>query len=845
MPLIKWFAIADDQSQISWTQSKSINQRFSHLWRVTQSEKQDTLTTIGMATTTSLVLLLLHFALQAFVLAESMKAPRTSHGQYNGETILAMRADAPVRHLARAAPYAIESGSNMRNIVFRLASANRSSTTKDTNEQSPTTTATSNEVDSDDPWTFVTKNGTLVGSKANLNLKKLLETLEVNNFTSEVKFDEQDTNLVNITISNLGSEANKFDTLLLEELLVDANLSTIKDNNPQRVVEQSLHSAPSNRHRSKPHILLEQNIITSPPIRSVQEVVAENYTVKKISEEANIFACKLLHQLNIEKLGSRNLIQSPFSVYQGLTLLLTGAMGETAKELDKALLGSQSSYENTKLTHDQDRPRLLASLSEVVRQLHHSATHHLKSTRTNDSEVSSPSSNKVTGNTYSGGTSDQHLVMANNLLFSPSAFEISYEFKNTVQNYFANTALTKMEIGSTESVQVVNGWIRSATNGVIPAILNRKNTFDEFNVMALLCTSWLAQEWADPFYRIGSPLRNSIRLKGQGRALGSSKGWNLLEFIDDNKQSHFVDYIKSRPSQNIRHYHSTLNGLVVDVVVVPFKDSNHRLIALTPLSSSSTYGSSQNATHQQLLTDVSATSHPQAVAQLLMQSQASQSSPTSQSGNPASAITDAPDQSLLTKLISSFATQPRKLMRNLWNIVAPEIITKQTLQNIQAAKQKNVTSGDDVERTVEANLPAMVQLSMPVIRSQADSSISAALNHIGIVNTFDPDQANFIGINGHPFNYYKLHLSNVLSKTILNLNERGINYDTTIKTLESLRILPQKKDHFKQKLDNDEPQLELVDEVKLNKPFMYFICDIKTRLVLYTGVLRNPEQEGP
>jgi len=37
----------------------------------------------------------------------------------------------------------------------------------------------------------------------------------------------------------------------------------------------------------------------------------------------------------------------------------------------------------------------------------------------------------------------------------------------------------------------------------------------------------------------------------------------------------------------------------------------------------------------------------------------------------------------------------------------------------------------------------------------------------------------------------------------------------------------------------------LIDDVKLNKPFVYVICDLKTRLVLYTGVLRNPSQEGP
>lgn len=754
--------------------------------------------------------------------ATTTKAPVTIPATTNNST--SNQTKPSTRQLAQAAPYALESSikPGTRNIMFRL---NPNKDNIDGNQNN-----VSASVGSNDPWAIVGQNGTLIGTRVNFNLKKLIETLNDNNFTSEVKFDDSD-GLFNITITNYSSSEggsrreniSSLDESLLEELLLDSKWQNL---NGSSVVKDNHKYDSRNGLRSKPASIIEA-VITPPPIRSAIEVVAENYTSKKIAEEANIFAIKLLHQLDVEKLGASNLIQSPFSVYQGMALLLSSAMGDTSKELDKVLLGSQSPYENTKLTHDQDRTRLLASLGDVIRQLQYSATHHLQK-QINETPAY-----------LNGGTQEQHLIVANNLLFSSSAYEISNEFKNSINNYYNNTAVTKIEVGSTESIQVVNAWIRRTTNGVIPSVLNKKNTFDEYNVMSLICTSWLSQEWRDTFYRVTSPLRSNIRLKTQGRSRDSFSSFStrdesntLLEFVDDNKKSYFVDYIKSKPTMNIHHYHSVLNGIILDIVSVPFRDSNHRLLTLTPIASNSI-----NST--QILSE-----------SILSQLNNGQTSLPLQN-NPSKL--EQPDTSLLSKLIATFSNSPRKAMRSFWNIVSPDLITKKTIQNMQIARQRNVTID-----SIETSVIPLVQLSLPILRMEADSSLNAALNHIGIVNSFDPDQANFIGINGHPFNYYKLHLSNVISKTTFNLNERGINYDRTIKTLEALRINhnSRQKEHEQQSMqtgkgliiegiDDDYIKLELIDEVKLNKPFMYLICDIKTKLVLYTGVVRNPTQEGP
>lgn len=785
------------------------------------------------------------------------------------------------RQLAQPAPYAIQSGlpaqssttisnnndesinnnnQTVKNLVFRLAynnsyqQSNSTLLSNSNNNNNNNRNRLSGEGDSS--WSFTGHNGTpLVGSRINLDLNKLTEALNNQNITSEVKFhDNGNGGMLNITISTNNSphETNKIDEYFLEDLMIESKYpsqinssSIIKDNhrssNPIDIKYQSRSKlttpSPSQINNNNNLLLSNSNnnnndlsLLTPPPIRATIDVVAENYTMRKIADEANIFSIRLLNQLNIEKLGSHNLIQAPFSVYQGLTLLLTGAMGETAKELDKVLLGSQSSYENNRLTHDQDRTRLIASLGDVIRQLQLSSSHHFKAPNDTDRIL-------VSGGPYFGGTEEQHLIVANNLLFSSSAYEISNEFKNSMNTNYNNTALTRMEVGSTESIQMVNSWVRRVTGGLIPNILNRKTTFDEFNVMSLLSTSWLMQEWKDTFYRISSPIRSNIRLKGQGKsyeAINSNerREFNpfvrntfdnvpLLEFIDDDKQSHFVEYLKSRPTKSIQHYHAILNGVMVDIVVVPFKDSNHRMITLTPLVINNHVNSDFNSTHYNVAGE------------------------------------HQTDSSSLTKLISILANNPRKAMRSLWAVVAPDIITKQTYQNIQLAKHMNISV--DGERIIETTITPMVQLSMPMIRTDADSSISAALNHIGIVNAFDHDQANFIGINGHPFNYYRLHLSNVISKTTFNLDERGINYDRTIKSLSSMRIYPERQnyEHKREsqeqntlkssgtvKIDNKDYNLEFVDEVKLDRPYVYMITDIRTKLILYTGIMRNPQEQS-
>lgn len=759
------------------------------------------------------------------------KCSPTSGPTLQAENITAITPSPTARLLNKqTAPYAIEDQDTTKehkSIIFKLT----------LNQTSPTNQP-GLSADTGQQWTLTGQNGSVVGKRTGLDMKKLLETLDSNNLTSEVYFDDYTPGIVNITISSWrgtgdGNYDHARELLQLESLLEESklepslNLSAVIRDNHRLIARMPVRSKPAESG-------LAVAAMTVPPIRRTQDVVAENYTAKKIANEANIFALKLFEQLNIEMLGNGNIINSPFAIYQGLGLLMAGSMGDTSRELDRLLLSVQSVYENTKLTHDQDRSRLMASFGDVVHQLQLSSTNHFQRSTVNEANCQGDKlsldcqqlARALDRVQYRGGSEEQHFIVANNLLFSPNAYEISNEFKATLSAHHNNTALTKIEIDSTESIQVINGWIRQATAGLIPAIIRKKSTFDEFNVMTMLSTSWLAQEWRNSFRRIASPLRSSIRLKGQTVIRGAKKmvlqtvavlDEPLLEFVDDQKSSHFVEYIRSEPSRLIHNYRTYLNKQLADIVVVPFRDSNQRLVAITPLPMPADGFRGKNLPALNSTQEMEALQGQDQVEPVQQQAPA--------------------ESSLLTKMIGNFAAEPRRVLRQLWATIAPEIITKQTMQSLQSANswQRNST----IEARV-APMPPLVQLSMPLVRLEADSSLTAPLNHVGLVNAFDPTQANFIGINGHPFNYNKLHLSNVIYKTTFNLNEDGINYDRTVRSLEPLRISPQRSQVKDHRQEVDAASGELVNEVKLNKPYMFMVVDVKTRLILYTAVVRNP-----
>jgi hypothetical protein len=136
--------------------------------------------------------------------------------------------------------------------------------------------------------------------------------------------------------------------------------------------------------------------MTVPPIWRAIDVVAENYATRKVAEEVNIFALKMVNQQNIERLGE-NMIISPFAVYQGLAQLLSGAMGKTSAK----------------------RARL-----------------RLEAARTPSTMANKP-------------LACLHSLWSTICCSPPGAYEISSEFKQTLSSLYNNTVLTRIAVRST------------------------------------------------------------------------------------------------------------------------------------------------------------------------------------------------------------------------------------------------------------------------------------------------------------------------------------------------------------------------------------------------------------
>lgn len=87
---------------------------------------------------------------------------------------------------------------------------------------------------------------------------------------------------------------------------------------------------------------------------------------------------------------------------------------------------------------------------------------------------------------------------------------------------------------------------------------------------------------------------------------------------------------------------------------------------------------------------------------------------------------------------------------------------------------------------------------------------------MGITDVFDPTRANLSKINT---NYY---ISSVLHKTKIRVDEKGTEAAAVTTSIFANKATPPK--------------------FQANRPFLYFIVDKPTRLILFAGVYKNPKQ---
>ena len=181
--------------------------------------------------------------------------------------------------------------------------------------------------------------------------------------------------------------------------------------------------------------------------------------INSLSFQDNIF------QKLIENKKGENIMISPLSLYQALSLLANGASGETQKEILKVLYPEQNIDNN-----------ILNLLNSNIEQIF--------------SIIESENSEKNNEMMYLEGGEDSKIKFNNvNGIFSKKGVELTNQFTQICENY--NTSFFELI-----SAEQVNNFCSENTNGKINHIIN---DIDENLVLMLINAIYFKGTWLEKF----------------------------------------------------------------------------------------------------------------------------------------------------------------------------------------------------------------------------------------------------------------------------------------------------------------------------------------------------------
>lgn len=118
--------------------------------------------------------------------------------------------------------------------------------------------------------------------------------------------------------------------------------------------------------------------------------------------------------------------------------------------------------------------------------------------------------------------------------------------------------------------------------------------------------------------------------------------------------------------------------------------------------------------------------------------------------------------------------------------------------------------------------PTYLELQLPRFRVEYEKKLNDVLKALGMQTAFDPGRADFSGINPDPA-YDDLHISKVLQKTFLQVNEKGTEAAAVTAVTVSVTSMPS------------------YPIVRFDRPFFLAIRDGATDTILFLGQITDPE----
>ena len=133
--------------------------------------------------------------------------------------------------------------------------------------------------------------------------------------------------------------------------------------------------------------------------------------------------------------------------------------------------------------------------------------------------------------------------------------------------------------------------------------------------------------------------------------------------------------------------------------------------------------------------------------------------------------------------------------------------------------------GFDFESRIEKNRKRKrkVHLELPKFKFESEIPLVEILKNLGLTNMFEPDAANFKGISNNP-----LHVSDAVQKALIEVDETG----TEAASATSV-FLDERKNRVTGLGKN-------MDYFVADHPFLFFVRDLQTRLLLFQGRVALP-----
>jgi serpin B len=112
-----------------------------------------------------------------------------------------------------------------------------------------------------------------------------------------------------------------------------------------------------------------------------------------------------------------------------------------------------------------------------------------------------------------------------------------------------------------------------------------------------------------------------------------------------------------------------------------------------------------------------------------------------------------------------------------------------------------------------------VDLTMPKFKVESEFNLKKALSSLGMPVAFSETEADFSGMDGQK----DLHISDVVHKSYVTVDEKGTEAAAATGVVVGTTAMPAK-----------------TYQVTLDHPFIFFIRDIQTGTILFTGRVANP-----